>query len=183
MRSIEHAGELIKTEYGWAVKSFLNKREIIHPLNEADEYFFRAYPNEAWEGRRGLFVIMSSGDKIDTMRLVEWETKASINPIEELEKCLKSPYYFATTYAKVSGKPFITDLSEDDFNRFFNVDLTQFNTRGESFEFEDCELSPFYDKIMYSIIENLVISWTNDGKKTAGTLTRRIMKYIHDARV
>lgn len=31
------------------------------------------------------------------------------------------------------------------------------------------------DKKIYSEIENLIIFWSNDGTKTAGTLTRRIM--------
>ena len=31
------------------------------------------------------------------------------------------------------------------------------------------------DKDIYAEIENLIIYWSNDGTKTAGTLTRRIM--------
>lgn len=31
------------------------------------------------------------------------------------------------------------------------------------------------DKNIYTEIENLIIYWSNDGTKTAGTLTRRIM--------
>lgn len=31
------------------------------------------------------------------------------------------------------------------------------------------------DKKIYAEIENLIIFWSNDGTKTAGTLTRRIM--------
>ena len=31
------------------------------------------------------------------------------------------------------------------------------------------------DKDVYAEIENLIIYWSNDGTKTAGTLTRRIM--------
>ena len=39
---------------------------------------------------------------------------------EELEKCKKSPYYFATKYLTVNGKPFTTLHSEEEFNKFFN---------------------------------------------------------------
>jgi len=31
---------------------------------------------------------------------------------------------------------------------------------------------------LYSQIEDLIISWSNDGTKTAGTLTRKIMKLL-----
>jgi hypothetical protein len=34
------------------------------------------------------------------------------------------------------------------------------------------------DKELYSEIENLIIIWNNDGTKTAGNLTRQIMKLI-----
>lgn len=36
----------------------------------------------------------------------------------EIEKCQKSPYYFATTYLTVNGKPFKTHLSEESFNKY-----------------------------------------------------------------
>ena len=39
---------------------------------------------------------------------------------EELEKCKKSPYYFATKYLLVEGKPFVTPLNEETFNNLFN---------------------------------------------------------------
>lgn len=35
------------------------------------------------------------------------------------------------------------------------------------------------DKELYSEIENLIITWNNDGTKTAGSLTRKIMKKIN----
>jgi hypothetical protein len=34
------------------------------------------------------------------------------------------------------------------------------------------------DKELYSKIEDLIIMWNNDGTKTAGTLTRQIMKLL-----
>ena len=34
------------------------------------------------------------------------------------------------------------------------------------------------EKDLYSQIENLIISWSNDGTKTAGSLTREIMALI-----
>lgn len=37
----------------------------------------------------------------------------------EIEKCNKSPYYFATKYLTVNGKPFETRLSEKIFNARF----------------------------------------------------------------
>lgn len=33
---------------------------------------------------------------------------------------------------------------------------------------------------LYQLIENAIIKWSNDGTKTAGTLTREIMKIIKD---
>ena len=35
-------------------------------------------------------------------------------------------------------------------------------------------------KILYSEIEHLIIQWNNDGTKTAGSLTRDIMKLIEN---
>ncbi len=32
---------------------------------------------------------------------------------------------------------------------------------------------------LYSQIENLIIIWSNDGTKTAGTLTRQIMELLN----
>lgn len=37
----------------------------------------------------------------------------------ELRKCKDSPYYFATRYVTVDGKPFRTSLTEQQFNRQF----------------------------------------------------------------
>jgi hypothetical protein len=34
------------------------------------------------------------------------------------------------------------------------------------------------NEILYSEIEHLIIKWNNDGTKTAGSLTREIMKLI-----
>ena len=39
--------------------------------------------------------------------------------LDEIKKCQESPYYFATTYLKVNNKPFITPLSERQFNQYF----------------------------------------------------------------
>ena len=35
---------------------------------------------------------------------------------EEIIKCIKSPYYFATTYLLVNDKPFTTRLTEREYN-------------------------------------------------------------------
>jgi len=39
------------------------------------------------------------------------------------------------------------------------------------------------DNELYSEIENLIIKWSNDGTKTAGHLTRQIMKLISEHKV
>lgn len=39
---------------------------------------------------------------------------------EEIERCKNSPYYYATKYLTVNGKPFTTRLNEEDFNKYFN---------------------------------------------------------------
>jgi len=46
---------------------------------------------------------------------IEMEIAKSLD--DEIRKCLESPYYFATKYWKVNGKPFTTNLSEEEFNR------------------------------------------------------------------
>ena len=38
----------------------------------------------------------------------------------EIVKCRDNPYYFATNYLTVNGKPFTTPLSEKAFNSYFN---------------------------------------------------------------
>lgn len=37
-----------------------------------------------------------------------------------------------------------------------------------------------FDLTLYSEIEHLIITWSNDGTKTAGSLTREIMKLINE---
>ena len=51
----------------------------------------------------------------------------SIDWQEELDKCLKSPYYFYTNYVKVQSKDGVVNattlLSEEDFNKkYFKKD-------------------------------------------------------------
>ena len=46
--------------------------------------------------------------------------KKSYTVAEEFKKCKESPYYFATNYIKVNGKPFTTNLSEEVFNGIFD---------------------------------------------------------------
>jgi len=36
---------------------------------------------------------------------------------EEYNKCRNSPYYFMTKYMTVNGKPFTTELTEEEFNK------------------------------------------------------------------
>lgn len=50
----------------------------------------------------------------------KWTCKHPRMPLEdiytELNKCKESPYYFATKYMTVNGKPFETLYSEEGFN-------------------------------------------------------------------
>jgi len=39
------------------------------------------------------------------------------------------------------------------------------------------------DKILYSKIENMIIIYSNDGTKTAGSLTREIMYLINQKKI
>ena len=39
------------------------------------------------------------------------------------------------------------------------------------------------DKILYSKIEHIIITYSNDGSKTAGSLTREIMYLINQNRL
>lgn len=45
--------------------------------------------------------------------LIDWQ--------EEMQKCIDSPYYFATKYLTVNNKPFETGLTEEEFNREFKM--------------------------------------------------------------
>ena len=38
---------------------------------------------------------------------------------EEIKKCQKSPWYFATKYLIVDGERFKTDLTEEEYNERF----------------------------------------------------------------
>ena len=38
---------------------------------------------------------------------------------EEMQKCIKSPYYFYTTYVIVNNQPATTRLSKEEFNKIF----------------------------------------------------------------
>ena len=38
---------------------------------------------------------------------------------EEYERCIKSPWYFATKYLRVNGKVYTTPFDEEEFNRRF----------------------------------------------------------------
>lgn len=41
------------------------------------------------------------------------------NKLEEIQKCIDNPYYFATKYLKIDNKTFTTKLSEEEFNKQF----------------------------------------------------------------
>jgi len=44
--------------------------------------------------------------------------KAEQDP--ELLKCYESPWYFATKYIRINGKPFTTNLTEEEFNELYS---------------------------------------------------------------
>lgn len=47
----------------------------------------------------------------------------------EFNKCKESPYYYATKYLKIKGKPFTTLLNEKEFNYQFNKLKSNVKTR------------------------------------------------------
>jgi hypothetical protein len=53
-----------------------------------------------------------TGDRNYAQKSINWE--------EEIIKCKESPYYYATTYLTINGKPFTTLLNEQEFNKYFN---------------------------------------------------------------
>lgn len=53
---------------------------------------------------------------VNSVRTEWWE--------EEIKKCVKSPYYFATNYLTVNDKPFTTPLNEKQFNSYFGMGNT-----------------------------------------------------------
>lgn len=60
--------------------------------------------------------------------------KAPGQPIDwkaEMEKCVKSPYYFATNYLTIKNEkretlPFTTFLTEEEFNNYFKPNENEF---------------------------------------------------------
>jgi len=42
---------------------------------------------------------------------------------EEYYKCLNSPYYYATKYLLVDGKPFTTNYTEEEFNKIAKINI------------------------------------------------------------
>lgn len=38
---------------------------------------------------------------------------------QEFNRCMASPYYFATKYLKISGEAYTTPLTEEQFNKRF----------------------------------------------------------------
>lgn len=52
--------------------------------------------------------IESEREKMSPEQRAYWE--------EEERKCIASPYYFATNYLTLNGKPFITLMTEEEFN-------------------------------------------------------------------
>jgi len=57
----------------------------------------------------------------NSAKLVDW------CGLSELEKCKKSPYYYATTYLTINGERFTTKLNEDEFNTFFIEKIKEIN--------------------------------------------------------
>jgi hypothetical protein len=46
---------------------------------------------------------------------------------EEYEKCKASAYYFMTKYCTVNGKPFTTNLNEEEFNLLMSAKEVRFH--------------------------------------------------------
>lgn len=42
------------------------------------------------------------------------------NKLDELQKCMESPYYFFTNYLTINGERAWTVLTEEEFNLIFN---------------------------------------------------------------
>tara|TARA_R100001086_G_scaffold240480_1_gene166600 strand:- start:406 stop:633 length:228 start_codon:yes stop_codon:yes gene_type:complete len=53
--------------------------------------------------------------------IIEAQLEFKEQQIIEIEKCKASPYYFATNYLKIKGKPFTTWMSESLFNKLYNI--------------------------------------------------------------
>lgn len=45
------------------------------------------------------------------------------NKLEELQKCIDSPYYFFTTYLRVNGELIHTYLTEQEFNLIYKQSI------------------------------------------------------------
>lgn len=62
---------------------------------------------------------------------------------EEIKKCKESPYYYATKYLSVNGKPFKTRLTEEEFNReFFKLEGTWVDKPKGDFVIDNADQQP-----------------------------------------
>ena len=66
---------------------------------------------------------------------------------------------------------------KENWNCIWEKDGKYYELVGDNEHKEWGEVHPFKDKL-YSEIESLIIHWTIDGTKTAGSLTRDIMKLL-----
>ena len=66
---------------------------------------------------------------------------------------------------------------KENWNCIWEKDGKYYELVGDNEHKEWEEVHPFKDTL-YSEIESLIIHWTIDGTKTAGSLTREIMKLI-----
>jgi hypothetical protein len=101
------AGEDI--EYGSAK---LSSMKIAHIVN-AKKYLERLDANPIRKAWIEIFEReIMKGKELKKPEQQNWEA--------ELKKCMESPYYYMTSYVIIDGKPFITCLTEEEFNKFFN---------------------------------------------------------------
>jgi hypothetical protein len=58
--------------------------------------------------------------KIEITDLSSKTIMETVSDDEERIKCMNSPYYFATKYLTINGKPVKIDMSEEEYNKMYN---------------------------------------------------------------
>jgi hypothetical protein len=91
------------------VKGQLTIKNNTFNFDDFDDKYEKSDKYKELEDARNAFL----SHVVKPTKLTEEEQQA------EWEKCVASPYYFATKYLTLEGKPFTTQLTEVEYNRRF----------------------------------------------------------------
>ncbi len=94
--------------------------------NAADRIEWKVTLCDKYFGYDKNYTRLTDDEIIEMYKKEHPQEKQSVDSIKdneywenEINKCKNSPYYYATKYLTVNGKPFTTMLNETEFNTFF----------------------------------------------------------------